>query len=157
VTAFFVYAISIPLGIVKAIRHRTPGQHDVGAIFVVMPVPGFALGAVWSTCCRAVPDFSARRIPIAGAEALLPWRRPWMSSGIGAALIAYLIGAFAIDTMLMKNSLMEKHEARLCQDRARQGVELAPRRLASMPCGIPSFRWRPASEVCSASSWQAAS
>jgi len=51
--------------------------------------------------------FRSADIQSQGAEAFLPWRRPWMSSGTRCCrLIAYLIGAFAIDTMLMKNSLM---------------------------------------------------
>jgi len=47
VTAFFVYAISIPLGIVKAIRHRTALDNLTSIlIFIGFAVPGFALGAV---------------------------------------------------------------------------------------------------------------
>src|SRR5262249_37694066 len=47
ITAFFVYAISIPLGIVKAIRHRTALDNVTSAvIFIGYAVPGFALGAV---------------------------------------------------------------------------------------------------------------
>ncbi len=47
VTAFFTYAICIPLGIVKAIKHRTPVDNLTSVlIFIGYAIPGFALGAV---------------------------------------------------------------------------------------------------------------
>jgi len=47
VTAFFTFAICIPLGIVKAIRHRTTVDNLTSVlIFVGYAIPGFALGAV---------------------------------------------------------------------------------------------------------------
>src|SRR5262249_23159473 len=47
VTTFFVYAISIPLGIVKAVRHRSTIDNLTSIlIFIGYAVPGFALGAV---------------------------------------------------------------------------------------------------------------
>jgi len=47
VTAFFTYVICIPLGILKAIRHRTTVDNATSVlIFVGYAIPGFALGAV---------------------------------------------------------------------------------------------------------------
>src|SRR2546423_3046545 len=47
ITAIFTYAIAIPLGIVKAIRHRTTVDNLSSVlIFVGYAIPGFALGAV---------------------------------------------------------------------------------------------------------------
>ncbi|MGD8289627.1 MAG: ABC transporter permease, partial [Gemmatimonadota bacterium] len=49
VTAFFTYAICIPLGILKAIKHRTQVDNLSSIlIFVGYAIPGFALGAVMS-------------------------------------------------------------------------------------------------------------
>src|SRR4051812_8788355 len=47
VTTFLIYAICVPLGIVKAIRHRTAVDNASSVlIFIGYAVPGFALGAV---------------------------------------------------------------------------------------------------------------
>ena len=47
VTAFFTYAIAFPLGIIKAIRHRTAVDNFSSVlIFIGYAIPGFALGAV---------------------------------------------------------------------------------------------------------------
>ena len=47
ITTIFLYAICIPLGIVKAIRHRTAVDNVTSVlIFIGYAVPGFALGAV---------------------------------------------------------------------------------------------------------------
>ena len=46
-TAFFTYVICFPLGILKAIKHRTPVDNLTSAlIFIGYAIPGFALGAV---------------------------------------------------------------------------------------------------------------
>ena len=114
VTTFFTFAICIPLGILKAIRHRT-GVDNVTSvlIFVGYAIPGFALGAV------LVNLFAVRYqiFPLGGFES------PG-AAGMGLMaqfgdivwhsvlpLIAYLASAFAIATMLMKNSLMENMSA----------------------------------------------
>src|SRR5258706_6409217 len=114
ITAFFVYAIAIPLGILKAIRHRTSLDNLTSAlIFVGYAVPGFALGAVLVNLFAVqFQIFPLGGFQSPGAETL-----PALSKAADIAwhsvlpLIAYLIGAFAIDTMLMKNSLMENMSA----------------------------------------------
>ena len=114
VTAFFVYAISIPLGILKAIKHRTTVDNVSSAlIFVGYAVPGFALGAVLVNLLAVrYQIFPLGGFQSPGAASLPPLSRAadlvWHSV---LPLVAYLIGAFAIDTMLMKNSLMENMSA----------------------------------------------
>ncbi len=109
-TAFFTYGICIPLGILKAIRHRTSVDNLTSVlIFVGYAIPGFALGAVLSNLLAVrygifplggfrSPDFDelSRFAQIGDIlwHSILP-------------LIAYLAGSFAITTMLMKNSLIE--------------------------------------------------
>lgn len=114
VTTIFTFGICIPLGIVKAIRHRTAIDNMSSVlIFVGYAIPGFALGAV-------LLDLLAVRyhiFPLGGFEspnaAAMAWPARfgdvvWHSI---LPLIAYLAGSFAITTMLMKNSLMENMSA----------------------------------------------
>ncbi|MCB2156737.1 ABC transporter permease [bacterium] len=110
ITTVFVYLICIPLGIVKAIKHRTVVDNTTSLlIFAGYAVPGYALGAVlivlfavkkeWFPLggfhSEGFADFSmGKKIIDTIHHSILP-------------LICYLIGSFAVMTMLMKNSLME--------------------------------------------------
>jgi microcin C transport system permease protein len=114
VTAFFTYAISIPLGIVKALKHRTTIDNLTSVlIFIGYAIPGFALGAVLAN----VFAVQFQLFPLGGfqspnAAAMTTLEKvgdvAWHSV---LPLIAYLVGAFAVRTMLMKNSLMENMSA----------------------------------------------
>jgi microcin C transport system permease protein len=114
VTAIFTYGICIPLGILKAIRHRTRVDNVTSIlIFIGYAVPGFALGAVLSNVFAVQWEiFPLGGFQSAGAEQL-----PLASRVVDTAwhsflpLIAYLAGSFAVTTMLMKNSLMENMSA----------------------------------------------
>jgi microcin C transport system permease protein len=114
VTTFFVFAICIPLGIVKAIKHRTIVDNLTSVlIFIGYAVPGFALGAVLvNVLAVQFQIFPLGGFQSPGAEALPPMAKfmdiVWHSV---LPLTAYLVGAFAITTMLMKNSLMENMSA----------------------------------------------
>lgn len=114
ITALFTYGICIPLGILKAIRHRTRVDTWTSVlIFVGYAVPGFALGAVLSNL------FAVRweLFPLGGfmstGAAALPWHERWLDIVWHSVLplVAYLSGAFAVTTMLMKNSLLENMSA----------------------------------------------
>jgi microcin C transport system permease protein len=113
-TAFFTYAICIPLGIVKAIRHRTRLDNVTSiVIFVGYAIPGFALGAVMSNLFSVYwPIFPLGGFQSPGAEKL-PLAQRLLDIGRHSVLplIAYLVGSFAVTTMLMKNSLMENMSA----------------------------------------------
>jgi microcin C transport system permease protein len=110
VTAFLIFAISIPLGIVKAIRHRTPIDTLTSVlIFIGYAIPGFALGAVLVNTLAVQFEL----FPLGGFQSPNAAELPLLQR-IGDVvwhsilpLIAYLVGAFALETMLMKNSLME--------------------------------------------------
>jgi microcin C transport system permease protein len=113
-TALFTYIICIPLGIFKAIRHRTRLDNFTSIIiFVGYAIPGFALGAVLSNL------FSVRWpiFPLGGFEGAGSEDLPFMARALDVLwhsvlpLIAYLVSAFAVATMLMKNSLMENMSA----------------------------------------------
>lgn len=114
VTALFTYCICIPLGIVKAIRHRTRLDNITSAIiFIGYAVPGFALGAVLSNLLAVQWEiFPLGGFQTPGSESLPLGQKiadiAWHSI---LPLVAYLAGSFAVTTMLMKNSLMENMSA----------------------------------------------
>ncbi len=113
-TAFFTYVICIPLGILKAIRHRTRLDNLTSVvIFVGYAIPGFALGAVLSNLLAVRwPTFPLGGFESPGADQLALTARVldvlWHSV---LPLVAYLVSAFAVTTMLMKNSLLENMSA----------------------------------------------
>jgi microcin C transport system permease protein len=114
ITAIFTYGICIPLGILKAIRHRTRIDTLTSVlIFMGYAVPGFALGAVLSNLFAVHwPWFPLGGFSSVGADTWPLGERiadiVWHSI---LPLIAYLAGSFAVTTMLMKNSLLENMSA----------------------------------------------
>ena len=114
VTAFFTYFICIPLGILKAIKHRTSIDNLTSVlIFVGYAIPGFALGAVLVN----VLAVQFQIFPISGFQSPTSAGLPFLAKFGDIVwhsilpLVAYLVSAFAIETMLMKNSLMENMSA----------------------------------------------
>ena len=114
VTAIFTYLICIPLGIVKAIKHRTTVDNLTSVlIFVGYAVPGFALGAVLVNLLAV----QFQIFPLGGFESSNAASLSATAYAVDIVwhsilpLVAYLISAFAVETMLMKNSLMENMSA----------------------------------------------
>lgn len=109
-TAFITYAVCIPLGILKALRHRTfIDSASSVLIFIGYSIPGFALGAILLVHLGArmnlfplfgltSPDFDQMgnfdKIKDLAHHTVLP-------------LLCYVIGGFAMLTMLTKNNLMD--------------------------------------------------
>lgn len=109
-TAIITYAVSLPLGVVKALRHRT--FLDTASsilVFFGYSIPGFALGAILLVHLGArlnwfplfgltSPDFDTfdqwGKIKDLAHHTVLP-------------LICYVIGSFAMLTMMTKNNLMD--------------------------------------------------
>lgn len=113
-TTILTYLICIPLGIVKAIRHRTLIDNLSSIlIFIGYAIPGFALGALLLVL------FAVKRnwFPLGGFsgdqfDTLSFWGKTWdIVHHAILPLVCYLIGSFAVMTMLMKNSLMENMSA----------------------------------------------
>ncbi len=114
ITAIFTYGICIPLGMLKAIKHRTAIDSWTSVlIFVGYAVPGFALGAVLSNLLAVRWELFPLGGFMSASAAALPWHERWLDIVWHSVLplIAYLAGAFAVTTMLMKNSLMENMSA----------------------------------------------
>ncbi len=114
ITALFTYGICIPLGTLKAVRHRTRVDTATSVlIFMGYAVPGFALGAVLSNLLAVRwAIFPLGGFESAAAAQLGFWAHAadivWHSA---LPLAAYLAGSFAVTTMLMKNSLVENMSA----------------------------------------------
>ncbi len=113
-TALFTYGICIPLGLVKAIRHRTTIDNLTSVLILIgYAIPGFALGAVLSNLFAVHYEI----FPLGGFQSVGAEDLPFMAQTLDILwhsvlpLIAYLVGSFAVMTMLMKNSLIENMSA----------------------------------------------
>ena len=109
-TTLLTYGICLPLGIVKAIQHRTMLDNLSSVlIFLGYAVPGFALGALLLVYFGAtVPLFPMVGLSSQDFDSLSFWGKikdlAWHSV---LPLISYVIGSFAFMTMMMKNNLMD--------------------------------------------------
>jgi len=125
VTLIITYAISIPLGVVKAIKHRTALDNITSVIiFAGYAVPGYVLGSL------LLLYFSVRLewFPMGGFTSLYfdemgPWEkaRDVMHHAV-LPLICYLIGSFAVTTLLVKNNLMDNLAADYVRTAIAKGV-----------------------------------
>ena len=109
-TALLTYSISIPLGILKAIKHRTwIDNWSSVALFIGYSIPGFALGSLLLLWFAFQRDW----FPISG---FVSANFSELSAGgkvldilhhAVLPLICYMVSRFALTTMLMKNSIMD--------------------------------------------------
>ncbi|MBI1292007.1 ABC transporter permease subunit [bacterium] len=110
VTTILTYAVCIPLGVLKAIRHRTWLDTSTSVlIFIGYAIPGFALGAL----LLSVLAVNHQIFPLAGFKgpdfdklSTLGKVRDVVWHSI-LPVFCYMIGGFALMTMLVKNSLLE--------------------------------------------------
>ena len=109
-TAVLTYAVCLPLGVLKALKHRTfIDSASSVLIFLGYSIPGFALGAILLVHFGArmnlfplfgltSPDFdhlaAFGKIKDLAHHTVLP-------------LLCYMVGSFAMLTMMTKNNLME--------------------------------------------------
>jgi len=110
VTLVITYMVCIPLGILKAIKHRTLVDNATSIfIFIGYAVPGYALGSL------LLLYFSVRLewFPMGGFvslqfDELSLWGqvKDLLQHSI-LPLTCYLVGSFALVTMLLKNHLMD--------------------------------------------------
>lgn len=106
-----VYLVCVPLGVLKAIKHRTPLDTATSvAIFVGYAVPGFALGVVLMVVFAA----RLRWFPLDGFvspefASLSAWGK--VKDLLHHAVLpmaCYVVGSFATLTMMVKNNLMDQ-------------------------------------------------
>jgi microcin C transport system permease protein len=125
VTLVLTYTVCIPLGVVKAIRHRTVIDNATSVlIFIGYAIPGYALGSLlllyFSVRLEWFPmggfvsyDFHDRDFGGKVADLLQHSVLP---------LICYMVGAFALVTMLLKNHLMDNLAADYMRTAVAKGV-----------------------------------
>ena len=113
-TAVITYAVCLPLGVVKALKHRTfIDSASSILIFIGYSIPGFALGAILLVHLGARMNL----FPLFGLVSPdFPEMAPWdkvldLAHHTVLPLICYLVGSFAMLTMLTKNNLMDQLSA----------------------------------------------
>ena len=110
ISLFFVYGICIPLGIVKALKNNT-GIDNATSILVFFgyAIPGYALGAILVVYMAS----NWQIFPLGGFvsenfDQLSFFGRVFdLLYHSFMPMCCYLIGSFAVTTMLMKNTLLE--------------------------------------------------
>ncbi len=125
ITLLFTYAVCIPLGVLKAIKHQT--WVDTGSsvlIFMGYAVPGYVLGALLIVLLAA----HLRWFPMGGFvgddfSSLSTWGQVVdLVRHSVLPLSCYLIGSFAFVTLLMKNHLMDNLAADYMRTAVAKGV-----------------------------------
>lgn len=110
VTLVLTYGVCIPLGIVKAIRHRSVFDNlSSGIIFFGYAIPGYVVGIALLTTFAAKWNV----FPLGGFvsddfDDLSPPEqfRDVLNHAV-LPVLAYVAGGFAVTTMMMKNALMD--------------------------------------------------
>ena len=124
-TLILTYGVCIPLGVVKAIRHKTTFDNLTSAVvFFGYAIPGYVVAIAlltafagnlgWFPLSGFVSDDfddlgTLEKIRDIGHHAVLP-------------LLAYTAGSFAVTTMLMKNSLMDNLAAEYVRTAIAKGM-----------------------------------
>lgn len=125
VTLLFVFGICIPLGVAKALQHRTGFDNATSAlVFFGYAIPGYALGAILVVYLAARLEW----FPMGGFVS-----DAWYDKGFWARLLdwahhavlpitCYIVGAFAFLTMLVKNNLLDNLAADFVRTAVAKGV-----------------------------------
>jgi microcin C transport system permease protein len=124
-TAIITYAVCLPLGVLKALKHRTfIDSASSVLIFIGYSIPGFALGAI------LIVHLGARMnlFPLFGLTSpdfaeMAPWDQVKdLAHHTVLPLLCYLVGSFAMLTMLTKNNLMDQLSADYVRTAVAKGV-----------------------------------
>jgi microcin C transport system permease protein len=125
ISMIMVYSVCVPLGIIKALKHRTLVDNLTSlAIFAGYAIPSFAMGVfllvIFSSKLGWFPiggftgdDFEMMTFSEKAFDLIHHSFLP---------LICYLIGSFAVMTMLMKNSVIENMSADYIKTALAKGV-----------------------------------
>ena len=116
ITGFLLsYLICIPLGITKALRHG--GPFDVASsivVFIGYAIPAFAFGMVLKMLFCGTTEGLWDFFPIGGFQSDNFDTLPFWSQTKGIfqhmflPLLCYVVGSFAVLTLMMKNSLLDQ-------------------------------------------------
>jgi microcin C transport system permease protein len=124
-TAFITYAVCLPLGVLKALKHRTfIDTASSVLIFLGYSIPGFALGAILLVHLGARMNY----FPLFGLtspdfDQMNDWAKVKdIAHHTVLPLLCYVVGSFAMLTMLTKNSLMDNLAADYVRTAMAKGV-----------------------------------
>lgn len=125
VSLVITYLVCIPLGVVKAIGHRSTMDNVTSVlVFAGYAVPGYVLGALLLLFFAVEVDW----FPMGGFtsynfDELSAWDKVVdVLHHATLPLICYLVGSFAVTTMLMKNNLMDNLAADYVRTAVAKGV-----------------------------------
>ncbi len=124
-TAIITYGICLPLGVLKALKHRTFIDSSSSVlIFLGYSIPGFALGAILLVHLGARMNL----FPLFGLtspefDQMNDWEKVKdIAHHTVLPLTCYVVGSFAMLTMLTKNSLMDNLAADYVRTAMAKGV-----------------------------------
>lgn len=109
-SALLTYGICVPLGIAKALKHRTYFDNVTSLlIFMGYSIPGFALGAILLVHFGARMNWFPLSGLVSGDFATLSFFEQVKDLAWHTALplLSYVVGGFALLTMMVKNSLLD--------------------------------------------------
>jgi len=124
-STIIIYSICIPLGIIKAIKHRTFLDNATSVIvFVGYSIPGFALGALLLVYLGArMGTFPLFGLTSPDWEEMTTWHKILdLAHHTVLPLSCYIVGGFAYTTMMMKNNLMDNLAADYVRTAVSKGV-----------------------------------
>lgn len=125
VTLVLTYIVCIPLGVIKAVRHRTTIDTASSIlIFIGYAVPGYALGSLLLLFFSVRLDWFPMGGFVSFNHDLLSPEEQWLDIIHHSILplICYVIGSFALVTMLLKNHLLENLAADYIRTAIAKGV-----------------------------------
>lgn len=104
-----IYGICLPLGILKAIKHRTWLDNASSvAVFAGYAIPGYALGSLLVVYVCAKGWYPMSGLVSDNFYQLSSWERlKDIANHTLMPLICYMVGSFAMMTMMVKNNLMD--------------------------------------------------
>ncbi len=125
VTLVITYSVCIPLGVLKAIKHRTLVDNLTSVlIFVGYAIPGYALGSLLLLFFSVNLEW----FPMGGFVSMQFAEKDFFGkvadlvSHSVLPLICYLVGSFALVTLLLKNHLMDNLAADYIRTAVAKGV-----------------------------------
>lgn len=109
-TLILTYAVCIPLGMAKAVRHKSHFDNvSSGIVFFGYAIPGYVVGIALLTFFASQLEW----FPLGGFvsnnfDQLGPWQKVTdVAYHAVLPLLSYMAGSFAVTTFMMKNSLMD--------------------------------------------------
>jgi microcin C transport system permease protein len=119
-----LYGICLPLGIIKAIKHRT-WLDNISSItvFAGYAIPGYALGSLLVVFICAKGWFPMGGLVSDNFSELGTWGQiKDLANHAAMPLVCYMVGSFAMMTMMVKNNLMDHLAADYVRTAVAKGV-----------------------------------